>query len=76
MKFPLSLAAVLPACVLALSACSSVAPATGSGATAVTPASAQDVRQLGQIVDLRSGQRLTAEQLLAQLAHVLSLIHI
>ena len=70
MKFPLSLAAVLPACVLALSACSSVAPATGTApaATTAAPASAQDVRQLGEIVDLRSGQRLSAEQLLAQLA--------
>ncbi|WP_058049572.1 ChaN family lipoprotein [Janthinobacterium sp. Ant5-2-1] len=68
MRFPLSFAAVLPACVLALSACSSVAPVTGAGATAVAPAAAQDVRQLGQIVDLRSGQRVTAEQLLAQLA--------
>ena len=73
MKFPLSLAAVLPACVLALSACSSVAPvtapATGTAATtSAAPASAQDVRQLGEIVDLRSGQRLSAEQLLAQLA--------
>ena len=69
MKFPLSLAAVLPACVLALSACSSVAPATGTAAaTPAAPASAQDVRQLGEIVDLRSGQRLSADQLLAQLA--------
>lgn len=73
MKFPLSLAAVLPACVLALSACSSVSPATGAatGAAATTtavPATAQDVRQLGEIVDLRSGQRVTAEQLLVQLA--------
>jgi len=65
MKFPLSFAAVLPACVLALSACSSVAPP--AAATAAS-ASAHDVRQLGEIVDLRSGQRLTAEQLLAQLA--------
>ena len=69
MKFPLSLAAVLPACVLALSACSSVAPATGtSAATTATTVSTPDVRQLGEIVDLRSGQRLSAEQLLAQLA--------
>lgn len=69
MKFPLSLAAVLPACVLALSACSSVAPATAPATgTAAAPASAQDVRQLGEIVDLRSGKRLSAEQLLAQLA--------
>ena len=69
MKFPLSLAAVLPACVLALSACSSVSPATGAAATTTAvPASAQDVRQLGEIVDLRSGQRVTAEQLLVQLA--------
>ena len=68
MKFPLSLRAIVPACVLALSACSSVAPVDGSGVTAVAPAAAQDVRQLGEIVDLRSGQRLTAEQLLAQLA--------
>lgn len=68
MKFPRSLAAVLPACVLALSACSSVAPATGTAATTTAaPASAQDVRQLGEIVDLRSGQRLSADQLLAQL---------
>lgn len=73
MKFPLSLAAVLPACVLALSACSSVAPATApatgtAATTTAAPASAQDVRQLGEIIDLRSGQRLSAEQLLAQLA--------
>ncbi|WP_298408894.1 ChaN family lipoprotein [Janthinobacterium sp.] len=69
MKFPLSLAAVLPACVLVLSACSSVAPATGTAATTTAaPATAQDVRQLGEIVDLRSGQRLRADQLLAQLA--------
>ena len=69
MKFPLSLATVLPACVLALSACSSVTPATGTAAaTTAAPASAQDVRQLGEIVDLRSGQRLSAEQLLARLA--------
>ncbi|MGK5028319.1 ChaN family lipoprotein [Janthinobacterium sp. MDT1-19] len=69
MKFPLSLAAVLPACVLALSACSSVAPATGTAAaTTATTVSTPDVRQLGEIVDLRSGQRLSAEQLLAQLA--------
>ena len=48
MKFPLSLAAVLPACVLALSACSSVTPVTGTtAATTAAPASAQDVRQLG-----------------------------
>ena len=65
MKFPLSLAAVLPACVLALSACSSVAPLAN---TTTASASAQDVRQLGEIVDLRSGQRLSAEQLLSQLA--------
>ena len=65
MKFPLSLAAVLPACVLALSACSSVAPLAN---TTAASASAQDVRQLGEIVDLRSGQRLSAEQLLSQLA--------
>ncbi|MBG6219447.1 MULTISPECIES: ChaN family lipoprotein [unclassified Janthinobacterium] len=65
MKFPLSFAAVLPACVLALSACSSVAPLS---ATSVASVSAQDVRQLGEIVDLRSGQRLSAEQLLVQLA--------
>lgn len=69
MKFPLFLTAVLPACVLALSACSSVAPATGTAAaTTAALAAAQDVRQLGEIVDLRSGQRLSAEQLLAQLA--------
>lgn len=69
MKFPLSLVAVLPACVLALSACSSVAPATGTAATTTAaPASALDVRQLGEIVDLRSGQRVSAGQLLAQLA--------
>ncbi|MEG1115710.1 MAG: ChaN family lipoprotein, partial [Janthinobacterium sp.] len=69
MNFPLSLAAVLPACVLALSACGSVAPATGTAAaTMAASASAQDVRQLGEIVDLRSGQRVTAEQLLVQLA--------
>ncbi|WP_426071715.1 ChaN family lipoprotein [Janthinobacterium sp. DSP2-3-3] len=69
MKFPLSLAAVLPACVLALSACSSVAPATGTAAaTTATTVSTPDVRQLGEIVDLRSGKRLSAEQLLAQLA--------
>jgi uncharacterized iron-regulated protein len=67
MRFPLSFSAVLPACMLALSACSSVAPVTGAGAAAV-PAAAQDVRQLGEIVDLRSGQRLTAGQLLARLA--------
>jgi len=66
MKFPLSLATVLPACVLALSACSSVAPAGGAATTAT--ATAQDVRQLGEIVDLRSGQRVSAEQLLAGLA--------
>ena len=65
MKFPLSLAAVLPACMLALSACSSVAPLAN---TTAASASAQDVRQLGEIVDLRSGQRLSAEQLLSQLA--------
>ncbi|APA71158.1 ChaN family lipoprotein [Janthinobacterium sp. 1_2014MBL_MicDiv] len=70
MKFPLSLSAVLPACVLALSACSSVAPAdsVATGTAAATPAAAPEVRQLGEIVDLRSGQRLSAEQLLAQLA--------
>ncbi|MDO8066393.1 ChaN family lipoprotein [Janthinobacterium sp. SUN206] len=70
MKFPLSFSAVLPACVLALSACSSVAPATdaATGAAAAAASAAQDVRQLGEIVDLRSGQRVTAEQLLAQLA--------
>ncbi|KAB8062902.1 ChaN family lipoprotein [Janthinobacterium violaceinigrum] len=67
MKFPLSFFAVLPACVLALSACSSVAPATDAAAGAASAAT-QDVRQLGEIVDLRSGQRLSAEQLLAQLA--------
>src|SRR5450830_1566069 len=65
MKFPLSLAAVLPACMLALSACSSVAPLAN---TTAASASAQDVRQVGEIVDLRSGQRLSAEQLLSQLA--------
>ena len=67
MKFPLSFSAVLPACVLALSACSSVAPATDAAAGTASAAT-QDVRQLGEIVDLRSGQRLSAEQLLAQLA--------
>lgn len=65
MKFPLSLAAVLPACVLALSACSSVGPLAN---TTAASASTQDVRQLGEIVDLRSGQRLSADQLLTQLA--------
>ena len=68
MKFPLSLAAVLPACVLALSACSSVAPVNGAATGSAATSAAQDVRQLGEIVDLRSGQRLTAEQLLARLA--------
>jgi uncharacterized iron-regulated protein len=73
MKFLLSLTVIVPACVLALSACSSVAPASSVGAasaaTATTPLQdMQDVRQLGEIVDLRSGQRLSAEQLLAQLA--------
>ncbi|MGF6117516.1 putative iron-regulated protein [Janthinobacterium lividum] len=68
MKFSLSIAAVLPACVLALSACSSVAPVTGAATGAAATSAAQDVCQLGEIVDLRSGQRLSAEQLLAQLA--------
>ncbi|WP_256077948.1 ChaN family lipoprotein [Massilia sp. YIM B04103] len=63
MKLSLSLAAILPACALALSACSSVAPVAPAATTL-----AQEVRQTGEIVDLRSGQRLNPEQLLARLA--------
>jgi uncharacterized iron-regulated protein len=60
MKILLSLCAALLAVLLA--ACGAIVPA---GAPAPAPA---DVSALGEIVDLRSGARLSAEQLLARLA--------
>src|SRR5471032_3292410 len=69
MKLSLSLTATVSACVLALSAGSSVASNLAPAAeTAPAPAVAADVSQLGEIIDLRSGQRVTAKQLLDHLA--------
>src|SRR5450830_1787020 len=63
----LSLSFLVSACVLALSAGNSVASDVAPAAV-TTPASAPDVSQLGEIIDLRSGQRMSAEQLLDHLA--------
>src|SRR5450830_1354999 len=65
MKLPLTLTAIVSACVLALSAGNSVASDVAPAA-ATTPA--PDVSQLGEIIDLRSGQRMSADQLLDHLA--------
>lgn len=63
----LSLSFLVSACMLALSAGSSAASDVAPAAV-TTPASAPDVSQLGEIIDLRSGQRMSADQLLDHLA--------
>lgn len=63
----LSLSFFVSACLLALSAGSSAASDVVPAAVAA-PVSAPDVSQLGEIIDLRSGQRVTAQQLLDHLA--------
>lgn len=63
----LSLSLLVSACVLALSAGNSAASDVVPAAV-TAPASVRDVSQLGEIIDLRSVQRITAQQLLDHLA--------